>query len=162
MPDSNVRRLEFQRTPLPNFHLFQFRVQLKQEWKQLLPIQSQFLPVSVVDSNIAGFDFFGKGYWTLALFSAIKYSFLGQETLFLRLFVTLKLLWTFIKIPIYLNVKFGFSFLLLSRLCSFQTNLQESLISGPMRNSAPKLVYPATCLYSPKANSRGRINKNGV
>ena len=52
MPDSNVRRLEFQRTPLPNLNLAKTRVQLTQELFEILPNRTHFSAVSVVNCNI--------------------------------------------------------------------------------------------------------------
>ncbi len=62
MPDSNVRRLEFQRTPLPNFEQVQYRVLSGKNRFRLNIRQSQSLPEFAV-GNIVRNDLFGKGYW---------------------------------------------------------------------------------------------------
>ncbi len=51
MPDSNVRRLEFQRTPLPNFEQVQYRVLYGKNKNGLATRPSPSRPV-FADSNI--------------------------------------------------------------------------------------------------------------
>ena len=111
MPDSNVRRLEFQRTPLPNlsYVLFEFslsRISIS------TPNAITIAGCLCCRFNIAKYGFFARVFGR-NLFRAIRKVYRILRTAFFGPPGTSKLLWTSVKISIYLNVKFGFSFLLL-------------------------------------------------